>query len=121
MIDVRRRERLGALFREEIADVIAHRMADPRVRFVTVTSVVVSADLSTAKVFVAIGGDAEEIRHGLTTLSHAASFVRAEVAKRVRLRQMPLLRFVEDDSIRRGAAIDRLLQEWHEEPPVSIE
>jgi ribosome-binding factor A len=121
MIDVRRRERLAALFREEIADVIEHRMADPRVGLVSVTSVRVAADLSTAKVFVSIYGDREAAQEVLAILTHAASFVRGEVAKRVRLRQMPALRFIEDDSMQRGAVVDRLLQEWHEEAPGSVE
>ncbi|MCU0611484.1 MAG: 30S ribosome-binding factor RbfA [Candidatus Eisenbacteria bacterium] len=117
MIDVRRRERLGALLRHEIASVIEIRMSDPRVGFVSVTSVQVAADLGTAKVFVSVYGDDDATTAALTTLQGAASFIRSEVAKRVRLRQMPALRFVQDDSLRRGAVVDRLLHEWHEEAP----
>ncbi len=115
MIDQRRRERLGALFREEIAWVIEHRVRDPRVGFVSVTGVNVSADLSVATVFVSVFGEEETARRVVGVLSHAAPFIRSEVAKRVRLRQIPAFRFVEDDSIRHGATVDRLLKEWHEE------
>ncbi|MBN1426575.1 30S ribosome-binding factor RbfA [Candidatus Fermentibacteria bacterium] len=117
MIDTRRRERLAALFRQEIADIIEHRLSDPRLGFVSVTSVQVSADLGAAKVFVSVYGDEDATREALATLTRAASFIRGEVAKRVRLRQMPTLRFLEDDSLRYGAKVDRLLQEWRGESP----
>lgn len=121
MIDSRRRERLGALFRQEIADIIEHRLADPRRGLIAVTSVQVSADLGVAKVFVSVYGDEDATRTALETLAHAASFIRGEVAKRVRLRQMPALRFCEDDSLRHGAVVDRLLREWHGEAPEASE
>lgn len=115
MIDERRRERLGALFQREIADIIATKVRDVRVGMVSVTGVRVSADLGVAKVYVSVLGDAQVRSQAMASLARATPFIRGEVARRVRLRQIPELRFVEDDSIRKAAEVERLLREWHRE------
>jgi ribosome-binding factor A len=115
MIGERRLARLGTLFRKEIADVVEHKLGDPRLGMVTVTSVKVSADLSSARVYVTVVGDTEAVSTTLDTLQRASSYVRNEVARRVRIRQMPFLKFCEDDSRQTGTRVDELLREWRDE------
>jgi ribosome-binding factor A len=115
VIGERRRARLGTLLREEIADVIEHQLGDPRIGMVTVTSVKVSADLSSARVYVTVVGDPEIVQTTMDALARAASYVRTEVARRIRIRQMPLLKFYEDDSRQTGTRVDELLREWRDE------
>lgn len=115
MIGERRLARLCTLFRREIADVIEHKLRDPRLGMVTVTSVKVSADLSSARVYVTVVGDTEAAITTIDTLRRASSYVRNEVAKRIRIRQMPLLKFYEDNSSQTGSRVDELLREWRDE------
>ena len=115
MIGERRLARLGTLLRREIADVIEHKLRDPRLGLVTVTSVKVSADLSSARVYITVVGDAESVNTTVGTLQRASSYVRNEVAGRIRIRQMPMLKFFIDDSRESGTRVDELLQEWRDE------
>ena len=50
----KRSARVGDLIRKEIADIVMHRLKDPRIGFVTVTDVELSDDLRNARVFVSV-------------------------------------------------------------------
>ena len=106
-----RPERVAQLMRREVADVLANKLRDPRLsHWVSVTDVVVSDDLSFAKVFVSILPQGEERARTLEALGGAAGFVRRELAPRLGLREVPELRFMLDSSIERGARVDELLR-----------
>ena len=66
-----RRERLSGELRDEIAQIVARGLKDPRIGFVTVTRVELSADLSHAKAFVSVLGREAQRRESLTALQHA--------------------------------------------------
>ncbi len=104
----KRSVRVGDLIREEIADIIMHRLKDPRLGFVTVTGAKVSDDLRHATVYVSVF---EDIKRGetLKALSSSASFVRNELGKRLKMKFIPRLFFKIDESIEYGQKIDRIL------------
>jgi len=77
---MRRPERFAEALREEIAEVVGFELDDPRVESVTVTEVVVSANMRDAKVFTFIQGSDAEVQEALKTLRHASTFVRQQVA-----------------------------------------
>ncbi|OLD61313.1 MAG: ribosome-binding factor A [Armatimonadetes bacterium 13_1_40CM_3_65_7] len=85
-------------------------MKDPRIGFVSVTDVELSADLRHAKVFVSILGDAEAKAETMATLGNAQGFVRRELARRIRLRYIPAVHFRLDESIERGVRVQHLLR-----------
>jgi len=99
--------------REEIADIIMKKVKDPRLGFVTVTGVDITDDLKMAKVFVSVLREQEK-ETTMAILNAAKSFIRSEVAKRVRMKFIPSLEFRIDESIERGDRIDRLLKEIKE-------
>ena len=45
----------------------------------------------------------------IETLNHAAGFIRSQIASRIRARTVPVLKFVNDDSVERGAAMEELI------------
>jgi ribosome-binding factor A len=105
-------ERLNNLLRREISEMLKRQVKDPRLgTFVTVTEVSISPDLKHAKVFVSHMGSDEEKRATLSTLTSASGFFRRELAKRLRLRQIPELTFKWDDSIERGARLLELIDQ----------
>ncbi|AHF07516.1 30S ribosome-binding factor RbfA [Desulfitobacterium metallireducens] len=110
-----RASRLGETLKEEISQMIREEIKDPRIGFVTVTSVEVAADLGHAKVFVSVLGDSQQGKDSLTALNRAAGFVRSEIGKRIRLRHVPEIVFKYDSSIEYGAHIAELLHEVHTE------
>lgn len=106
--------RLRELFKEETSAILQRQMKDPRIGFVSVTDVELSADLRHAKIFVSILGDADAKSQTMAGLESAQGFIRTELARRIRLRRIPEVLFKLDDSIERGARVERLLREVSE-------
>jgi len=107
--------RIGDLLRKEISDIIRLRMKDPRLGFVTITSVEVSQDFRHAKVHVASPGSREELSSSVALLSGASGFIRGELFKRVTLRYIPELVFKPDSSIEHSVRISQILKELEDE------
>jgi len=101
-------ERVNSLIRQEISQLLQRQVKDPRLgNFIAVTEVSTSADLKRAKVFISHIGSEEEKQETLSALASASGFFRRELARRLKLRYIPVLSFEWDDSIERG---DHLLQ-----------
>jgi ribosome-binding factor A len=106
-----RPERVAEAIRHAVAGVLTGDLRDPRIGFVTVTGVRVSPDLEHAWVRVSVMGPDEERERTLAGLDSAAGFMRAQLAKQLRLRLVPELRFELDRGLEHGARIDRVLKE----------
>jgi ribosome-binding factor A len=103
--------RLRELLKIEVSEILQRQMKDPRIGFVSVTDVELSADLRHAKVFVSIFGDAEAKARTMEGLESAQGFIRTALARRIRLRRIPEVLFRIDESIERGARVNRLLRQ----------
>jgi ribosome-binding factor A len=106
-----RTERIDELLRQEIGSIIAREIADPRVGFATVTSVVTTPDLRHAKVFVSVIGQAEVRKATLTALGRAMPFIQHELGKRLRIKRIPQFHLELDDTLERGTRVLHLLDE----------
>ncbi len=106
----RRTEQIGDLLRAELSDLLQREMQDPRLGFVTITAVLVSADLRNARVQVSCYGDEAAQKESLKALRSAAGFLRTEIAKRVRLRTIPQLTFQLDHSMEYAERVQRTLK-----------
>ncbi len=106
-----RGQRVADVLREVIARAVREELRDPRVGFVTITGVEVSADLRHARVYVAAHGGDPERAATLEGLNRAAPFLRRTVAHEARLRYTPDLRFLEDSGVERGSRVESLLGE----------
>lgn len=103
--------RVGEQIRRELAELI-RKVKDPRVGNVTFGEVEVSKDLAHAKVyFTVLGGGAEQARESAQGLNHAAGFLRRELGRVMRLRIVPELRFVYDDTQEKGARLSALIDQ----------
>jgi ribosome-binding factor A len=111
----RRAERLARQIRDEIAELIARGLKDPRVGFATVTRVELSPDLRHARVGVSVMGSPEAQEVSLEGLSSAAGYIRHEISHRLRLRYAPELTFVLDRGAEESQKIEMLLQKLKEE------
>ena len=105
-----RPERVAELIRETVTGFLAARARDPRIGFVTVTAVEVSADLAHARVRVSIMGSDEDKAKSLEGLTSAARFLRAQLAKELSLRVTPELGFELDRGLEHAQQIDRVLR-----------
>ena len=106
-----RRQRLASLLVEFLSDLLRNEARDPRLGFVSITRVDVSADLRYATVRVSVMGDDEEQRETMAMLTHAAGWLRSECATRLPLRYAPTLRFELDHSLAEGDRVLQLIRE----------
>lgn len=107
----RRTERVGDVIRAELAELILHRLKDPRIRMTTVTSVQLSADLRHARVLVSVMGEEAARQQSLEALRHAAGYLRRQLAHELyRLKNIPELRFELDRGPEYSQRISELLE-----------
>jgi ribosome-binding factor A len=109
-----RTERVGEELREILAEEVL-RLKDPRIGFVTITGVTVSADLHRARVFYTAFGEERERAATRAALRSAAPHLRHQLGSQVHIKVTPELEFVEDPSIERAERIDRILDQLHHE------
>ena len=105
-----RMRRINEVLREVIGAAIAE-LSDPRIGFVTVTSVETSPDLRAAKVHVSVLGNEEEREATMAGLASSHGVLQAKIAAETRMKRTPTLSFRYDDSLERGARLSRLLQD----------
>ena len=94
--------------RRELAEIVRDELKDPRMGLCSFTAVKLSRDLSNAVVFCSVL-DRDLCEETVETLNHAAGFIRSQIASRIRARTVPVLKFVNDDSVERGAAMEELI------------
>jgi ribosome-binding factor A len=106
-----RMRRINEVLREVIGAAIGSELSDPRIGFVTVTSVETSPDLRTAKVYVSVLGSEEEREATLAGLGSSHGVLQSRIAVETRMKRTPTLSFHYDGTIEQGVRISRLLEE----------
>ena len=123
-----RAQRVADQMQREIATLIQMEVNDPRVGMVSITAVDVSKDLAYANIYVTVlnslsnNGQADfdtlsepgdldklEVAENIKALNKAAGFLRSLLAKRLRLRVVPKLKFHYDASVERGQQLSKLI------------
>ena len=103
--------RMAEAIREVVSSAILFKMADPRVRSVTVLGVALQGDLRRATVSVSIMGSEADQDLVMKGLQHATGFLQSLVAERLQTRFTPVLTFKRDESVKKSIAISRLIDE----------
>ena len=107
-------ERLNHTYQEEISMIIMREVKDENIKFVTITGVDTTSDLSFAKVYYTVLDDSKKEKTA-EALEKAASFIRTKLAERIEIRHTPELKFIYDTSIAYGEHIDELIDKIKEE------
>jgi|SRR4051812_34528481 ribosome-binding factor A len=107
----RRQAQVAEAVQQYVSQLLQRDMKDPRIGFVTVTSVEMSTDLKYARVFVSVMGTPEEQKATMDALASAKGFIRRELAARLDLRFAPEVQFKLDTSAEYSDRINRLLNE----------
>jgi ribosome-binding factor A len=110
-----RMERLADQIRDDVAEMVAGELKDPRIGLATVTRVELSADLRHARVLVSVLGDEGVKQETLAGLGSAAGYVRRELSRRLRVRRAPELVFVLDRGPEEQIKVENLLERIKEE------
>lgn len=106
-------DRLNNMFVEEISKIIHEEIKDKDIGFVTITDARVTNDLSFAKVYITSLSD--DRKKALDTLNKASGFIRTMLCDRIKIRKMPEIHFVYDESIEYGKKIEDIIERINSE------
>jgi ribosome-binding factor A len=106
-----RMRRVNEAVREVVSAHIAGDLKDPRIGFVTVTSVDTSPDLRRARVYVSVLGDESERERALEGLTSSRGYLQGKIAEELALKRTPTLAFEYDASVEQGVRLSRLIDE----------
>lgn len=115
--DFKRTDRIGDQMQRDLAELIRTEIKDPRIGMVTVNAVSVAKDLGYAEVYITLltkdelNAQSEQVKLTVKLLNNAAGFLRTELAKRIKLRTIPQLRFHFDASVGEGRRLDNLIRQ----------
>ena len=110
-----RNARLEESIRAVMAELLLYEVKDPRLDQVTVSGVKLSGDRSHATIYFSLIGDEERERQAADGFTAARSFLRRELAHRMRLRIIPELAFERDTSYAYGDHMERVFDRMHRE------
>ncbi len=105
-------ERLNHTFMEEISNILMTEIKDEDIKFVTITGVDITSDLSFAKVYFTVL-DQDKKKTTLDALNGASHFIRGKLSERVEVRHTPELKFIYDTSIEYGEHIEDVIEQIH--------
>lgn len=106
-------ERLNHTIQQEISMILQTEVKDEHIKFVTITGVDTTSDLSFSKVYYTVL-DKEKVDSTKEALEKASSFIRTCLAERIDIRHTPELKFIYDTSIAYGEHIEEILENIHE-------
>ncbi len=110
-------ERVSALIKEELCKIFREKIRDPRVGFLTITNVDLTADLRSARVYFSVIGDDKVKKDTLDVIRKASGFIRGQLGSRIRIKFTPELTFMLDNSLEHSQHIDDILKKIHSNSP----
>ncbi len=105
-----RMRRVDEAVRQVLSDAVAQDLQDPRIGFVTMTSVKTSPDLRHARVYVSVLGDEAQRASTLAGLSSAHGALQRRLAHELRMKRTPTLEFLYDDTTDRAMQLEQLIK-----------
>ena len=106
-------DRLNNMFVEEISKIIHEEIKNKDVGFVTITDARITNDLSFAKIYITtLNNEREKV---LNALNKSSGFIRSLLCERVKIRKMPEIHFVYDESIEYGKKIEDIIERINNE------
>jgi ribosome-binding factor A len=110
-----RQDKLQEAIKREVSLIIHDELKDPRLGFVTITKVELTADYRLARVFYSVLGEDAEYKKCREALASGLGFIRRLVGQRIRMRFTPEILFKEDRSSEYSIQIQKVLDEIKEE------
>lgn len=109
--DFPRTLRVGEQIHRELATLLRDEVKDPRIGMVTVVDVEITKDLAYARVYFTVLGEGKIIQESQEGLDSAAGFLRRELGRRMKIRTVPELHFIYDDTQRKADRVASLIDQ----------
>ena len=103
-----RARRVGGQIQRELADLIRTEIKDPGLGMISIVGVEVSKDMGRARVFIS-ALDPQQGIDSHKALERASGYLRRLLGQNMRLRTVPQLSFILDDTIAKGMEMDALI------------
>ena len=104
---------LESSLQRAISAVVQRELQDPRLGFVTITDVRLSPDARQARVFVSVLAGGKDPKESVEVLRHSAGLIKKNIRPLVKTRFMPDLEFIYDETAKKAAKLERLMQQVH--------
>lgn len=114
-MSTQRHDKVQEAIRQEVSLILHNEIKDPRIGFITVTSVDLTKDLRYARVYFSVLGDAKANRRALFGLNSARGYVKGLLSEKIKLRFMPEIEFKIDRSLERTQKIYDILEDISKE------
>ncbi len=110
-----RAERVGGQIQKILSDLIRKKIKDPRLDMATITGTKISSDLREAIIFFTTYSGEKGQKAALEGFKSASGYLKKELGKQLKIRFVPNLKFIHDDSFDYGTRIDSLLDSLKKE------
>jgi len=117
MLAGKRAVRVGDQLLREVADILAKKVRDPRVKGATLTGIHLSDDLKHGKVYFSVMGEREDIQKVQGGLDSAKGFIKREIGARMDLKYIPDIVFKYDPSLEMGQHMEKIFEKIKSEGP----
>lgn len=107
-------EKVEALIKHAISDMLLQEISDPRIGFATITNASLTKDLKIAKVYYSVLGSEEEKKKTAEGLKSAVGYIKKIIAQNLKLRFTPEIIFIADDSPEKAIEMDKLFEKLKE-------
>jgi ribosome-binding factor A len=111
-----RMRRINVALRQVLGEAIGRELVDPRLGFVTITTVDAAPDLRSAVVYYTVLEPARREASG-EALESARGVLQGAVGRALRTRHTPRLKFSYDEHLQKAAALTRLIDEVAPDEP----
>lgn len=110
-----RYERIDAELKKQLSIILRDGINDPRVagKMICVTDAKVDRDLTLAQVYISVLGANGHEKEILDGLQSAEGYIKSCLKTKIKLRNMPALRFIFDNSLDYGMKISKILDDIH--------
>lgn len=103
-------ERISKIIERELSTILLMEAKNNLLKYVSITKVVTTKDLSLATIWFTVRGDEAEQKATIQALEQSKGFLRSELSHRLEVRKTPELRFKLDESLAYGEKIDQILK-----------
>jgi ribosome-binding factor A len=114
-MDFSRIDRLQSQMIKELGAITDEELKDRPPHMLTFTKTEISKDLRYAKVYFSVLGSEEEIKACKLYLKRHAGVIKKIVGSRMRMRHMPEIKYIYDDSLSNVARIGEILSQIKDE------
>ncbi len=107
-------KRVNSLIKQALSDIIKNEVKDPKIGMLSISKVDTTKDLKYAKIYISVLGDNEQRAHTIEVLNKLSRFFMHKLNEEIRIRTIPELTFILDDSMDYYFHIDELLKKAKE-------